>query len=129
MGKPTQKDIDGELVSRILSGDNEAFEQLVMAAMQSFAKQRYGDHRVREGNMLLAACQSDQKAADAKFDKTYHGAFTFFLVKILRETEGRINHLELVQKLGDLLDDHGFKQIPQLECLEGRNAANLFATF
>ncbi|MGH7496599.1 MAG: caspase family protein [bacterium] len=114
---------------KTLRGPDEEFEKRVMAAMQSFKKQRYGDHRVREGNVLIAACQSDQKAADAKFDKTYHGAFTFFLVKLLRETEGRIPHLELVQKLGDLLDDHDFKQIPQLECLEGRNAANLFAAF
>jgi hypothetical protein len=112
-----------------LRGPDQEFEQRVLAVMKLFEKQRYGDHRVREGNVLLAACQSDQKAADAKFDTTYHGAFTFFLIQILRETEGRVNHLELVQKLGDLLADSDFNQVPQLECLEGRNGASLFASF
>ncbi len=113
---------------RTMRGPDEEFERQIMGVMKSFEKQRYGDHRVREGNILLAACQSDQKAADAKFDKTYHGAFTYFLVKILRETRGSIHHLELLKKLGDALDDHGFKQLPQLECLAGRDTANLFAS-
>ena len=86
--------------TKTLRGVDEEFEQRVLGIIRSFEKQRYGDYRVREGNVLLAACQSDQKAADAKFGKSYHGAFTFFLVKLLRETQGRLKHLELVQKLG-----------------------------
>ncbi len=114
---------------KAMRGPDEEFEKRIWGVMQGFEKQRYGDHRVREGNVLLSACQSDQKAADASFGKTYHGAFTFFLIKILRESQGRVNHLELVQKLGDLLEDHGFKQVPQLECLEGREKAGLLTQF
>lgn len=112
-----------------MRGPDEEFEKLVLGVMQRFEKQRYGDYRVREGNVLLAACASDQKAADAKFDQTYHGAFTFLLVKILRETQGRIKHLDLVKKLGEELDQNGFKQIPQLECLNGRQNSEILTFF
>ncbi|MGH7496600.1 MAG: caspase family protein [bacterium] len=109
---------------------DEEFQQRVRDAMRQFEKQRFGgDFKLREGNVLLAACHSSQQAADAKFGRDYHGAFTFFLTKILRAKRGRLTHRELIEKLGKALHELDFPQIPQLECNRGREKAKLFSAF
>jgi hypothetical protein len=111
-------------------GPDEAFERQFMAAMQKFEKARFGDHRVREGNVLLAACQSDQQAADAKMGRgKYHGAFTYYFIKLVREAQGKISYQALMKNLGKTLDERKFNQVPQLECSDGREGAKLFSLF
>jgi len=110
-------------------GRDEEFEQRIEAAMKKFEKQRFGEVRTREGNILLAACQSDQQAADAKISGAYRGAFTFYLVKFLREANGKITYRELIEKVGKTLDAHKFAQAPQLECIAGRERAQALAFF
>jgi len=110
-------------------GRDRDFEQRIAAAMQKFEKQRFGEVRVREGNVLLAACQSDQQAADARIGGAYRGAFTFYLVKFLRESNGKISYYSLMEKVGKMLYDHKFNQKPQLECIDGREKAQALALF
>ena len=110
-------------------GRDVEFEQRIKAAMQKFQKQRFGDVRVREGNVLLAACQSDQQAADAKMGRNFHGAFTCYLIKFLREANGRISYRSLIEKVGKELHAHQFGQVPQLECQPGRETATAFSFF
>ncbi len=110
-------------------GRDEEFEKRIEAAMRKFEKQRFGEVRTREGNVLLAACQSDQQAADAKIGGAYRGAFTFYLVKYLREANGKITYRELIEKVGKALDAHKFAQVPQLECVAGRERAQALAFF
>jgi hypothetical protein len=112
-----------------IRGRDIDLERQIEAAMQKFEKQRFGDVRVREGNILLAACQSDQQAADARINGKFHGAFTCYLIKFLRETEGKITYRSLIEKVGKELEAHKFGQIPQLECLEGRETAKAFSFF
>jgi hypothetical protein len=108
-------------------GRDKDFEQRIADAMQKFEKQRFGDLRNREGNILLAACQSDQQAADAKMSGAYHGAFTFYVIKFLRESQGKIKYRDLIEKVGKTLYDHQFIQKPQLECLAGRDKVNVLS--
>ncbi len=109
---------------------DDELQQRVQEAMHKFEKQRFGgDFKLREGNVLLAACHSAQSAADAKIGRDYHGAFTYYLVKILRGRQGRITYRELIEKTGEALHAHDYKQIPQLECDRGREKARLFAAF
>jgi metacaspase-1 len=109
-------------------GPDEELERQIMAVMQKFEKVRFGDHRVREGNILLAGCKSDQQAADAKMGPSkYHGAFTYYFIKLVREAQGKISHQDLMKNLGKALYDHKFNQEPQLECNEGREKAMLFS--
>jgi len=110
-------------------GRDAEFERRIETAMQKFQAARFGDVRVREGNVLLAACQSDQQAADAKIGRTFNGAFTCYLVKVLREANGRISYRQLIEKVGKELDSHKFVQVPQLECLAGRDRATAFSLF
>jgi hypothetical protein len=109
--------------------ENEFFSRVELA-IKKFKKQRFGGNfEVREGNVLLSACASEERAADAKINGRYHGAFTYYLTRILKETRGEINHLALAEKVGEALNDHAFAQIPQLECDPGRQEAKLFSLF
>lgn len=119
----------GDLRSKT-RGPDEEFERRFTAAVQKFEKVRFGDHRVREGNILLAGCKSDQQAADAKMGRgKHHGAFTYYFIKLVREAQGKISHQALMTNLGKQLYDHKFNQEPQLECSEGREGAPLFSLF
>lgn len=64
--------------------------------------------------VLMAACRSDQTAADALIEGRYNGAFTYHFVKSVRSdaTLGRANLLKLVSKG---LKAGGFDQVAQLE--------------
>ncbi len=115
--KSSKRDLDVDWEARILE------------SMKKFEKQRFGDITVRENNILMAACQSDQKAADAKFGATYHGAFTYALVKTLRESQGQISYCDLVERVGNQLHDHSFQQTPQLECATEKENLNVFSPF
>jgi len=113
-----------------MRGPDLEMERHIDAAMKKFQKQRFGgDFAVREGNILLAACQSDQKAADANFDQSYHGAFTHTLVRLLRECAGRISYYDLIEQAGEELHALEFQQIPQLECADEKKHAEVFSLF
>ncbi len=112
-----------------MRGPDPEIEQQINAALKKFEKQRFGDVSIRMGNVLLAACQSDQKAADAKFSKTYHGAFTHTLVRLLRESAGQISYFDLIEQAGNELHDLKFTQIPQLECEDEKKGAAVFSLF
>ncbi|MEK7729291.1 MAG: caspase family protein [candidate division KSB1 bacterium] len=112
-----------------MRGPDPEIEQQINAALKKFEKQCFGDVSIRMGNVLLAACQSDQKAADAKFSKTYHGAFTHTLVRLLRESAGQISYFDLIAQAGNELHDLKFTQIPQLECEDEKKGAAVFSLF
>ncbi len=121
------KELEG--LRSTMRGPDAEFDARIAGAIKKFEKQRFGDVSVREGNVLLAACQSDQKAADAKFGKTYHGAFTHTLVRLLRESEGQIAYLDLIEQAGEELQGLKFTQIPQLECEDEKKGAAVFSLF
>ena len=120
-----------ERIEKIRDRDvpRDEFREEVLGFMQEFEKQRFGDHRLREGNILLAGCQSDQTSADAKMSGDYHGAFTYHLAKVIRDAHGSITHHELIEQIGDALHNDEFQQIPQLECDPGREKLKLFSSF
>lgn len=66
-------------------------------------------------NVLWASCASDQTSADAFIKGSYNGAFTYYLCKHVRETDGKIKRSLLLQRLRDSLKHHGYSQIPQLD--------------
>lgn len=111
-------------------GPDEEFERQFTAAIQKYEKVHFGRDLGCEGNILLAGCKSDQQSADAKMGRgKYHGAFTYYFIKLVREAQGKISHQELMKNLGKQLYDHKFNQEPQLECSEGREKSRLFSLF
>ncbi|MFJ4228202.1 caspase domain-containing protein [Paenarthrobacter nicotinovorans] len=64
--------------------------------------------------VLMAACRSDQTAADALMDGRYNGAFTYNLVKNLR-SDGTLGRADLLKQVSKGLKAGGFDQVAQLE--------------
>ncbi len=65
---------------------------------------------------LITACRSDQTAADAVFGNRYNGAFTYFLIKILKKKDGvKMPLNELTNNVRIALKQKKFSQEPQLE--------------
>jgi len=66
-------------------------------------------------HVLFAACRDNQTSADAYIGGSYNGAFTYYLCKHIRETQGAIVRSELLKRVRASLKFNGFSQIPQLE--------------
>ena len=66
--------------------------------------------------VLFAGCKDSQTSADAWINGSYNGAFTYYLCKHIRDTQGQISRTELIKRLRASVKFNGFSQIPQLEC-------------
>jgi metacaspase-1 len=75
---------------------------------------------LRTGNptshVLFAGCRDNQTSADALIGGAYNGAFTYYLCKHLRDTQGGITRADLLKSLRASLKHEGYDQVPQLEC-------------
>jgi len=74
--------------------------------------------RSAEGEMnhiLLAACRSDQTAADARIGGDYQGAFTYHLCEAVRAGGGSVSCARLIADVRTRLQQGMFAQVPQLE--------------
>ena len=67
-------------------------------------------------HVLFAGCKDNQTSADAFIKGAYNGAFTYYLSKRLRETQGTLTRAELLKRVRSSLRFNGFSQVPQLEC-------------
>jgi len=106
----------------------EKFEGIVGGLMKLFERRHFGYQQVKENNILLAACQDNQKATDARMPGgNFHGAFTYHLVQLLREAQGKMTYRDLVENLGKRLYAGKFDQKPQLACRVGREFAAVFS--
>ncbi len=79
------------------------------------AIRRFGARAAQRGAILLAACRSDQVAADASIDDDYHGAFTYYLCRALESANCATSYVAVMQQVRRLLARNGFEQVPQLE--------------
>jgi len=76
--------------------------------------------RLLKGNnppnhVLFAGCRDSQTSADAFINGSYNGAFSYYLAKHLRDTQGNITRAELIKRVRASLKFNGFSQIPELE--------------
>lgn len=80
-------------------------------------------HLLRGSNpinhVLFSGCRDNQTSADAYIGGAYNGAFTYYLCKHLRETQGNIVRAELIKRVRASLRFNGFSQVPQLEAPAG----------
>lgn len=79
---------------------------------------------LRENNLsdhvLMSGCRDNQTSADANIGGSYNGAFTYYLCKHLRDTQGDITRHNLTKRVRASLRFNGFSQIPQLEASKER---------
>ena len=66
-------------------------------------------------HVLLAACRSDQTAADATIGGSPNGAFTYHLCKTLRAGGVDLDRQQIIDRVEHALRDEYFAQVPQLE--------------
>ncbi|MDD5365607.1 MAG: caspase family protein [Gallionellaceae bacterium] len=65
-------------------------------------------------HLLWTGCKANETSADAYFNGRYNGAFTYYFVKVMRETDNKLSRKEVVAKLRALMKGQ-FGQHPQLE--------------
>lgn len=120
-----------DAVKRMRGGDlsDDELQARVWKLMSRFEKKRFGDVRVREGNVLLAGCRADQSAADAYIEGEYRGAFTCCLAKAISRAPAQLSYRDLVDQTANTLRASRFEQVPQLEYRGRRDQKTAFLPF
>ena len=67
-------------------------------------------------HILWAACRANQTAADANIANAWHGAFTYYFCKEMRNSNNKQTRAKLLAKIRTDLAAAHYTQIPQLEC-------------
>ena len=67
-------------------------------------------------HVLFTGCRDTQTSADASIKGSYNGAFSYYVCKHLRDTQGALIRSELLTRVRASLRHNGFAQVPQLEC-------------
>jgi len=65
-------------------------------------------------HILWTGCRADQTSADAYFNGRYNGAFTYYFVKVMNETQNQLSRKAVIQKVREAMKGK-FSQVPQLE--------------
>jgi len=80
--------------------------------------------QVTQNNCLWSGCQEYQYSEETVFDDQVRGAFTYYLMKILRASNGNITRGQAYSILRSTIANEGFEQIPNLE-LPSYDALNI----
>ena len=65
-------------------------------------------------HMLWTGCKANETSADAYFNGRYNGAFTYYFVKVMRDTKNKLSRKDVIGKMRTLMGGQ-FAQNPQLE--------------
>ena len=65
-------------------------------------------------HILWTGCKANQTSADAYFSGRYNGAFTYYFVKVMRDSKNKLSRKDVITKMRSLMKS-GFAQTPQLE--------------
>ena len=64
--------------------------------------------------LLMSGCQDNQTSADAYFSGRYNGAFTYFMLKALREMPEGASYKQWFKKIREYLPSYEYSQAPNL---------------
>jgi hypothetical protein len=64
--------------------------------------------------ILWSGCKANQTSADAYFNGRYNGAFTYYFVKTMNDTQNKLSRKQVVDKMRAAMKGK-FAQVPQLE--------------
>ena len=65
-------------------------------------------------HILWTGCKANETSADAYFNGRYNGAFTYYLIKVMRDTKNKLSRKAVIAKMRTLMQGQ-FAQHPQLE--------------
>jgi hypothetical protein len=78
-------------------------------------------------HVLWSGCKDWQESADTFLDGEFNGAFSYYLCKHIRATNGAISRRELLSRVTDSLLFNRFRQQPQLECTSEAEYSDVFS--
>lgn len=87
-------------------------------------KEKFPESEMKE--ILLSGCKSNQTAADAYIDNDYHGAMSYYAIKVITDANFKLTYEDLHKRLLSMLDQEMYDQVPQLE---GKNENKLKQIF
>jgi hypothetical protein len=64
--------------------------------------------------LLWTGCKANQTSADAYFNGRYNGAFTYYFIKVMRDSQNKLARKDVIAKMRTLMKS-SFAQTPQLE--------------
>jgi hypothetical protein len=65
-------------------------------------------------HILWTGCKANETSADAYFNGRYNGAFTYYFVKVMRDTKNKLSRKDVIAKMRTQMKPK-FAQNPQLE--------------
>ena len=87
------------------------------AAAKKAAKSVKGkalDTNPATNQILWSGCKANQTSADAYFNGRYNGAFTYWFVKTVKDTQNKLSRKDVLAKMRTAMKGK-FSQVPQLE--------------
>jgi hypothetical protein len=89
------------------------------AKMRGFTLHRKRDVAAKaavaaQNQILWTGCKSNQTSADAYFNNRYNGAFTYYFVKVTRDTQNKLARKDVIAEMRKQMKGQ-FAQVPQLE--------------
>ena len=93
----------------VLSG-----EEMKQAQQNARAqKEKYPESGMNE--ILLSGCKSNQTSADAHIANDYHGAMSYYAIKVITDAGYNLTYKELHDALLPILAEENYSQQPELE--------------
>jgi metacaspase-1 len=105
---------DGELQGPVKQHSVRGFTLLPQASKSAKGKKAAEKAVAGEHHILWTGCKSNQTSADAYFSGRYNGAFTYYFVKVMRDSKNTLPRKTVVAKVREALKGK-FSQVPQLE--------------
>jgi hypothetical protein len=77
--------------------------------------------------VLLSGCTDREYSYDAFIDGQYHGAMSYYALRVIRDANYRLTYAQLHARVSHLVDDGGYPQHPQLEGKQQNKRSQIFA--
>ncbi|MBD2342269.1 caspase family protein [Calothrix sp. FACHB-156] len=107
---------DRALSSFIFAKDEDATFKNLLLTSSGVNKKKTGLDLPKGRHVLLAACRDEQYAKEYPGDDNQtRGAFSYFLLKSLEQTNGSLSYLDLARNIEALVKGKFPDQVPQLE--------------
>ena len=113
-------------LSSFIFAEDATFSDLLLTSKKA-DKKNTGLELPKGRHILLAACRDYQYAQEYRGDDgAIRGAFSYFLLKSLEQTNGSLSYLDLARNIEALIRGNVKEQVPQLETTNPENLKELF---
>jgi hypothetical protein len=92
----------------------KAFKKISSATVKENMSEKLLEKNITN-HILWTGCQSNQTSADAFINGSWHGAFTYYLCKTIRDHQNNLSRMDLISEVRKTLKAEHYTQNPQLE--------------